>query len=64
MNIVVDIVVDIVADIVMDIVVDIVHYLPVPIAHDHGYCYLQTKDVSGDPGKLLKARPLGYSTGK
>ena len=24
-----------------------VHYLPVPVAHDHGYGYLQTKDVSG-----------------
>jgi hypothetical protein len=24
-----------------------VHYLPVAVAHDHGYGYLQTKDVSG-----------------
>ena len=28
-------------------VVDNVHYLSRGVAHDHGYCYLQTKDVSG-----------------
>ena len=24
-----------------------VHYLSRGVSHDHGYCYLQTKDVSG-----------------
>ena len=27
--------------------VSIAHYLPVPLAHGHGYGYLKTKDVSG-----------------
>jgi hypothetical protein len=29
------------------IIVDNVHYDPAPVTHDHGYCYLQAKDVSG-----------------